>query len=320
MSGNTPRRSASRRSSAPLQILVLAALALAPPAGVDAQHHAPDAPATVSDTLALHGVVLDSASGEPLPASTVRLLEVDRQDYTHDDGTFHLYRVPEGRYTLIVEHLGYRTADVDVRLPRAVPGQLVVRLQSSALDLPGLLVTATMGARSRSEAHQLSQVLGGRDLQRELEATVAETLAGGAGMASTSMGPAPARPVIRGLSGDRILVLEDGERVGDVSSASPDHAVSVEAASAKRIEVVRGPSALFYGSNALGGVINVVRDEIPTALPDHPTGAVTVQGQSVNRGGAASGAFAQRIGPVAFRFEGSGRWADDTRTPDGPLG
>lgn len=315
------------------------------------------------DTFALRGLVVDSATGAPLPATSVRLVEVDRRDVTHEDGAFHLRRVPAGRYTLIVEHIGYRTARVPVAIgpggdaaragdtrtagtatpdtteaggattpvdptdpgraagPGGTPGSelLTVRLASSAIDLPGLLVTAAMGARSRAEAHRLSQVLGGRELDRQLDVTVAETVEGEAGLSSASMGPGPARPVIRGLSGDRILVLEDGERVGDVSSGSADHAVAVESSSAQRIEVVRGPAALFYGSNALGGVVNVVREEIPSSLPDRPMATVLFQGQSVNRGGAASGTYRQGVGDFGLRAEASGRWTGDVRTPDHTL-
>ncbi len=269
------------------------------------------------DTLSLHGVLVDSASGAPVPGALVRLVEIDRQDLSHDDGGFHLTRIPAGTYTLIVEHLGYGLRERKVTVPAA--GPLRILLTQSAIDLPGLLVTGTLGARSRSEAHSLSQVLRGRELQRDLDATLAGTIEGRAGLASASMGPAPARPVIRGLSGNRILILEDGERVGDVSSTSADHAVSVEAGSAERIEVVRGPAALFYGSNALGGVINVIREEIPSALPDHPTATVMVQGQSVSRGGLAMGSYRQAVGPVGIRLEGSGRSAADTRTPTGVL-
>ena len=79
-----------------------------------------------------------------------------------------------------------------------------------------------------------------------------------------SLGPGPARPVIRGLDGDRVLVLQDGQRMGDLSSQSGDHGVPVNPASAQRIEVVRGPATLLYGANAIGGLVNVVTDQIPT--------------------------------------------------------
>lgn len=290
-------------------------LVLWPAGALTAQQ--PEERPDVSASYALRGVVVDSATGEPVPAAVVRLLEIERQDLTHDSGTFHLARIPAGSYSLVVEHLAFRSAERTVQVPAA--GPLQIEMAPSALDLPGLIVTATLGARSRSEAHALSEVLGGRELQRDLDVTLAETLEGRAGLSSSSMGPAPARPVIRGLSGNRILVLEDGERVGDVSATSSDHAVSVEAGSAERIEVVRGPAALFYGSNALGGVVNVVRDEIPSSLPDHPTAMVMVQGQSVNRGGLATGSYRRGVGPIGIRVEASGRSASDTRTAAGLL-
>lgn len=301
-------------------LVAMAALAWLVPAGAGAQATGePRSIAHAVDSVSLSGTVVDSVTGEPLPASVVRMVELDRQDLTHDDGTFHLRRIPPGTYTLVVEHLGYRTQQRQVSIPPTGLPRLVIRMQTSAIDLPGLVVTATMGARSREESLRPTQVVSGRDLQRQLDVTLAETLEGEAGLASASMGPAPARPVIRGLGGDRILILEDGGRVGDVSSTSADHAVAVEPSSAERVEIVRGPAALFYGSNALGGVINVVREEIPVALPDHPTGTVLLQGQSVNEGGTGAAMFRDGIGSVGYRFELNGRTTGDLRTPLGPL-
>lgn len=314
--GAAPLGPATRHIAAAL----FAALALAAPAGAAGAQEAAAggafrATAAPTDSVSVVGLVVDSASGEPLPASVVRLLELDRQDLTHDDGTFHLRRVPPGQYTLVVEHLGYRTERRQVRIPPGEGERIRVLMQPSAIDLPGVIVTATIGARSREESLRPTQVVTGRELQTALDVTLAETLEGEAGLASASMGPAPARPVIRGLGGDRILILEDGGRLGDVSSTSADHAVAVEAASAERIEVVRGPAALFYGSNALGGVVNVVREEIPAGLPDHPTGTVLLQGQSVNRGGTAAAMYRNAIGHVGYRVEVNGRAAQDVRTP-----
>jgi iron complex outermembrane recepter protein len=95
--------------------------------------------------------------------------------------------------------------------------------------------------------------------------------------------------------------------------------VAIDPLSARRVEVVRGPAALLYGSNALGGVVNVIRDEVPSTLMNGPHGSVSVQGQSVSRGGAAEGSIAGSVGRLALRAEGSGRWAGDTRTPLGSL-
>ena len=133
------------------------------------------------------------------------------------------------------------------------------------------------------------------------------------------MGPAPARPVLRGLSGDRLLVLEDGERTGDLSATSSDHAVAIEPMTTERIEVVRGPGTMLYGSNALGGVVNVVRGYVPAEQPQGRNGSFTWQAESVTGGLSAGLAFEQPLGPLAMRFDSSLRNAGDVSTPRGPL-
>ena len=97
--------------------------------------------------------------------------------------------------------------------------------------------------------------------------TIADTLSDEVGVAQRSMGRAVARPVIRGMGGDRLLILEDGERTGDKSASAADHAVAIDPSTAKNIKVIRGPASLIYGSNTLGGVIDVKRETIPQTLP-----------------------------------------------------
>jgi iron complex outermembrane receptor protein len=115
-------------------------------------------------------------------------------------------------------------------------------------------------------------------------------------------------------------MLEDGQRPGDLSALSGDHAVAVEPATARQIEVVRGPMSLLYGSSALGGVVNVIREEIPASLPDQIHGALLADGASVNRSGTLAGYASTRLGRLAVRGEGSYRDAGETRTPVGRLG
>jgi iron complex outermembrane receptor protein len=148
---------------------------------------------------------------------------------------------------------------------------------------------------------------------------VAGTLVAEPGVSVTSLSPATARPVIRGLSGDRIVVLEDGQRPGDLSAMSSDHAVAIEPLTARKIEVVRGPMSLLYGSSALGGVINVIRDEIPTSLPDRAHGVVSAQGATGAPGGTLGAAVNARFAGLAWKAEGSGRSQGDVRTPVGTL-
>lgn len=266
----------------------------------------------------IRGVVRDVESGAPLAGSTIYIVGTPRAATTHGDGSFHLGGLEPGAYELRVERLGYRTGVVEVSTDAS--GLVLVELEASPLDVGGLVVTGSISERRASEALRPVNVLSGEELQRRLQGTVAATIEAEPGVSSISMGPATARPVIRGLSGDRVLMLEDGARVGDASSSGADHASALDPSSARRIEVVRGPAAILYGSNALGGVVNVIRDEIPSDVPHHPTGAVMLQGQSVDDalGGGAHVRF--RVADrVAMRVEASGRSAGDLGTPAGAL-
>ena len=280
---------------------------------------AQDPPPTTEHAGEIEGVVRDAETEEPLAGAYVLVVGTRTIAVTHGDGTFHLTGIEAGEYALRVERLGYLTRTIEVIVGRESEFVLL-EMSSSPIALQGMVVTASLSAHGTEEALRPVNVLAGDELQRRLHGTLAATLASEPGLAATSMGPATARPVIRGLSGDRVLLLEDGARVGDVSSTGPDHATALEASSARRIEVVRGPAALLYGSNALGGVVNVIRDEIPDALPHHPTGAVSFQAQTVNRSASTSATTVARVTDrLALRAEVTGRTSGDLNTPVGTL-
>lgn len=290
--------------------MLAAALLAAAPGVLAAQ-----TPATAS----IEGSVRDGETGLPVAGVAVHVEDPRRHEITHADGSFHLLQLPPGRYTVLFERVGYATQARQVGLATGEAAQLDVRLAPAPVELEGLVVTATMGGRSSEDALRPTAVVAGRDLQRQLDATIAGTLESEAGVAVASMGPAPARPVIRGLGGDRVLILEDGERVGDVSASSADHAVAVEPIGAERIEVVRGPAALFYGSNALGGVVNVITEEIPTTLPHRLHGGATLQGRSATATTAGEASLTDSFGRLAVRASGSIRDAGVLTTPLGDV-
>lgn len=150
------------------------------------------------------------------------------------------------------------------------------------LALENIVVSASPYARSQADLAQPTSVLAGRELNLRMAPTLGELLAGQPGVSSSSFGPGASRPVIRGLGGDRIRVLENSLGTTDASIISPDHAVSLDPLLIERVEVVRGPAALLYGGNAVGGVVNVITHRIHTALPD-----ASVQGRLEARGGSA---------------------------------
>jgi iron complex outermembrane receptor protein len=265
------------------------------------------------------GTVVAAANGAPVHGAAVSVDSVAEGVVTRTDGRFVLVGVPEGLHVVEVSILGYLTAQQLVEVPASGHVDLVIQLQATAIEVDPLVVTATLDRRAGADALRPVKVLGGRDLERRLGPTLAETLAEEPGVAVASMGPAPARPVIRGFAGDRVLLLEDGQRIGDVSSTSSDHAVATEGSSAEQIEVIRGPATLFYGSNALGGVVNTVRHEIPSTPIDRPTGTALLQGQTVYQSMFGSGTVEVPLGGFIARGEISGRNSGDMRQPDEEL-
>jgi iron complex outermembrane recepter protein len=124
-----------------------------------------------------------------------------------------------------------------------------------------IVITGNPLARERGAAPV--SVLSGEGLSQRRAASLGETLDGLPGVASSGFGPNAGRPVIRGLDGDRIRVLDNGGASSDASNLSFDHAVASDPLVAERIEVLRGPAALLYGGNATGGVVNTIDNRIP---------------------------------------------------------
>jgi iron complex outermembrane receptor protein len=157
-------------------------------------------------------------------------------------------------------------------------------------DSSAIVVTAPF-QRNQDDILSGTTVLTGAELTRQMRPTVGETLARQPGVSATSFGPNASRPVLRGLQGERVRVLTDGIGSFDVSNTSVDHAVAINPLTADRIEVLRGPAALLFGSSAIGGVVNVVDSRIPRRVPDEPIhieGLATYGSASNERTGSAA--------------------------------
>lgn len=170
--------------------------------------------------------------------------------------------------------------------------------------------------RNRSDILSGTSVMSGEELTRDLRPTIGETLAHQPGVSATSFGPSASRPVLRGFQGDRIRVLTDGIGSLDVSSTSVDHAVAINPLTADRVEVLRGPSVLLFGSSAIGGVVNVIDSRIPRRVP---TEAVHVDGL-LTYGSAADERSANATldvplgGGFVAHLDGNWTKTDDLRT------
>lgn len=137
-------------------------------------------------------------------------------------------------------------------------------------DFHGNVIYVTAGGLERLDMLAGTSVLEGTELQRNLDGQIGEVLTRTPGVSATSFSPGASRPVLRGFQGDRVRVLVDGIGSIDASNTSADHAVTIDPLTAQRIEVLRGPAVLLYGSSAIGGAVNVIDKRIPLSIPDEP--------------------------------------------------
>jgi hypothetical protein len=197
--------------------------------GVAAALLAPARAAAQAD--AVTGRVVEAPGGAPIAAAQVALVDGGRTATTGADGRFALAGAGRGAHAVTVRRIGY--APETVRLEAGVPTD--VRLRATALALPSMTVRAPGRERRLGDAVALGTVLEGAALDRQLAASVAATVAGEPGVTMRTNGPMAAQPVVRGLTGDRVLVLEDGQRTGDVATTAPDHAVTIDPLTARRV-------------------------------------------------------------------------------------
>jgi iron complex outermembrane receptor protein len=184
---------------------------------------------------------------------------------------------------------------------------------------PVKVTASPLGTDETTQILSPAKVLTGDELRDKLGSSLGETLSQELGVSSSGFGAGASRPIIRGLEGSRIKILQNGMAVSDVSSLSNDHAVGSSVIGARQIEILRGPAALAYGSGAIGGLVNIVNDRIPETLPNRPSGEIAFRRGSVDNGNALSFGVDGRSGNIGLHADGSLLEADNYRIPSGTL-
>jgi iron complex outermembrane receptor protein len=257
-----------------------------------------------------------AADGTPATDAVVRIQDLSRLTEVGESGQFLFLDLPAGSFLVEATSPRYGRAVERAEIQPGATTTLTLEMDP-LFRLDELVVSAGPLSARRSETYQPSSALTGLDLTKTAQSSLGETLAGEPGVTSTYNGPGSSRPLIRGLGGDRVRILEGGVGSGDVSSQGPDHAVGLEPLAAERIEIVRSPATLLYGSSAVGGVVNVIDKRIPRENPGKPiTGSLTALGGTVadERTGALelNGAFNQNW---AWHVSGLRRNTDDYSIP-----
>jgi len=294
-----------------------------------------------SDNGTVTGTVTD-ADGAPLPGAQISDVSFQRGTTAGPDGQFTLDGLPPGDHTLEIRFVGYQTAVHEVTLEPGETRRLDVSLQSRVLETEGVTVTGTARARSTLTTPQSVDVLGTDELDTDRSASLGGLLAGSvAGVSSIQTGSQAGKPVLRGLSGNRIRVLKDGI-AQEYYQFGVRHFPTTSSNEAERIEVVRGPSSIQYGSDALGGAINVLTKDPPTADVDASRVGGTFRSQYYTNNDersvgldveGASGAIGARVGferrvagnytapeePTFFETQKGGTFGDPKYTGEIPF-
>ena len=207
-----------------------------------------------------------------------------------------------------------------IRRALALASSLSVLAVPAALaqhpDLEEVVVTASPLRSSAMDLAQSAVVLSGDDLTRNIGSSLGESLASQLGVTASYFGPKASRPIIRGLSGERVLMLLDGASALDVSNLSPDHSVAVEPLLAEQIEVLKGPTTLLFGSGAVGGVVNTVDGRIPARRDgESVAGGLELRGDTASDERSIAGRLDGTEENFGWHVSGYSRETDDISIP-----
>lgn len=280
--------------------------------------HAAGAALAQPPEAALRGRVLDDHD-HPLIGVNVVLPELQRGVVTDREGRFELGALPRDSVRVRFSFIGYETVERTVDLSAGAE-RLEIILLEETLGLAEVTVEAAGVEEDLMPSARSISVLTAEALASSRGQTLGETLAELPGVTTMETGPAISKPVVRGLRGDRVLIVNagvalEGQQWGD------EHAPEVDPFAPARIEVLKGAAGVEHGTGAIGGVIRLE----PPELPSQPGlgGTVSLSGFSNNRQGAGSvrveGA-SERVRGLAFRAQASLRRAGDARTPGYVLG
>jgi iron complex outermembrane receptor protein len=254
----------------------------------------------------LRGRVTMASNGEPLHDAEILIPSLRLRVETNEDGRYEVKIPRPGRYQVVahMHNLTDMSQAVEIAAGAQVELDFAMRL---AVVRSEITVTASGNEETLIDAVPSVTSIGSLQLQGKQSSTsLGDLLDDQAGVAKRSFGPGSSRPVIRGFDGDRVLVLQDGVRTGTLSSQSGDHGEPIDSATLERVEIVRGPATLLYGSNAIGGVVNTISNHMDTQQHPHDglRGRVGGTGGTNNAQGGGAGSF--EYGKNSWLFWGGG--------------
>jgi iron complex outermembrane receptor protein len=260
----------------------------------------------------IKGKVFDGSNKQTLPGATIFIPDLRVTAVTNNDGEFILNNLPQkGTYIVEVHYIGYKTATQVVNL--ATASGLEFALQPTAIETKEIVITGSL-ISSTSKRNSASSAVVGKDQLLAPSSNLIDALTKIPGVSQITTGPSISKPVIRGLGYNRIVTLDDGikqqgQQWGD------EHGIEIDQFKSDRVEVLRGAASLMYGSDALGGVINLLE---PSAAPEGQIKGEVISNYSTNNGLTANSIMLNgNQNGFVWRARGTYKNAYSFQTPTG---
>ncbi len=211
----------------------------------------------MSQEASVIGVVVNNEDQTPIHGANIYLKKLDIGTVSQVDGQFVLDNLPYGEISLTISMIGFKDINKSLELNKYLNDIGMVFMSRDTIKIEEIVVDAHREIQPKDIASNINVT--GNKYHTNLKSSLALTLAEQTGISIRSMGQGTTQPVLRGYTGDRFLLTEDGITAGDLSNTSIDHTISIDMASYNKVRIIRGPEALLFGSNTIGGVINVSR-------------------------------------------------------------
>lgn len=267
------------------------------------------------------GKVQFEITNQPVHGATVIIIGARRTITTTEAGTFEIPNVPVGTYEVIAQREHFSAARKSVTVTAGQTTTVEFTLSIETVHENVTVTASASGTATTFESFNAITSLDSVELAKNIGTSLADALATAPGVSKRSFGPGSGRPIIRGFDGDRVLVMQDGIRTGDLSSQSGDHGISIDAASLDRLEVVKGPATLLFGSNAIGGVVNAVspQDAFRVSPFVGSLGGLTFDASSADEAVGANGSIQFGRNGWTIWAGGGSRRSGDYDTPEATI-
>ena len=282
------------------------------------------------ETGTVRGTVTLVENGGLVDGAVILILGTGAFTFT-ENGRFEFTNVPAGSYLVTAERerLAAASRTVTVAAGETVTADFELSLSPVREEVTVTASAATVGAAATLRAFNTVTTVDSFDIATDAPSSIGEALEDEPGIANRSFGPGASRPVIRGFSGDRVLIIEDGIPTGDLSATSDHHGMTVDPNSAERIEIVRGPATLLYGSSVVGGLINIITphaayrnlltppESYGQSLTDGTRAQLGADTGSANRQAGTYTNLQHSQGDMLYWASGAKRRTGDYETPEG---